>query len=140
MNISGIRPYDGFYQYNSIKLNELRSQQIAASNQDTREQATSEEDVRAAEAQRQQEYDAFAANQSFDAYDYAQLYRADESYSLKGIDSDINNLDMEKAISGLEKDQVLQQYQYFVGDGAFVSAKPKDASEAVWRSGENFIL
>ena len=29
MNVSGIRPYSGFYQYNSIKLDELRNQQIA---------------------------------------------------------------------------------------------------------------
>lgn len=30
MNISGMRPYEGFYEYNSIKAVELRSQQIAA--------------------------------------------------------------------------------------------------------------
>ena len=29
MNISGIRPYAGFYDYNSIKAEELRSRQIA---------------------------------------------------------------------------------------------------------------
>ena len=30
MNISGMRPYEGFYEYNSIKAVALRSQQIAA--------------------------------------------------------------------------------------------------------------
>ena len=30
MNISGIRPTESFYSYNSIKLSELRNQQIAA--------------------------------------------------------------------------------------------------------------
>lgn len=32
-----------------------------------------------------------------------------------GRDSDIEALDMQKAISDMKKDQVLQQYQYFVG-------------------------
>ena len=30
MNISGIRPSHGFYSYNTIKINQLRNQQIAA--------------------------------------------------------------------------------------------------------------
>ena len=30
MNISGIRPSEGFYSYNEIKINELRNQQISA--------------------------------------------------------------------------------------------------------------
>ena len=33
MNISGIRPYAGFYDYNSIKASEIRNQQIQASQQ-----------------------------------------------------------------------------------------------------------
>ncbi len=32
-----------------------------------------------------------------------------------GRDSDIRSLDVEKAISDMKKDSVLQQYQYFVG-------------------------
>ena len=44
MNVSGIRPYEGFYQYNSIKLNELRNQQIAASAK-AAEQANGVEDT-----------------------------------------------------------------------------------------------
>ena len=32
MNISGIRPSHGFYSYNTIKIYQLRNQQIAAAN------------------------------------------------------------------------------------------------------------
>ena len=42
MNISGIRPSEGFYSYNSIRLNELRNSQIMRSKQavdDTASQA-----------------------------------------------------------------------------------------------------
>lgn len=33
MNISGIRPSEGFYSYNSIRVNELRNSQIMSSKQ-----------------------------------------------------------------------------------------------------------
>ena len=35
---------------------------------------------------------------------------------MKGIASDIASLDVEKAVSDMKKDQVLQQYQFFVGE------------------------
>ncbi len=37
-------------------------------------------------------------------------------FEMKGRNSDINALDMEKAVSDMQKDQALMQYQYFVGD------------------------
>ena len=37
-------------------------------------------------------------------------------FEMKGRDSDLASLDMEKAVSDMQKDQALMQYQYFVGD------------------------
>ena len=37
-------------------------------------------------------------------------------FEMKGRESDIEALDMEKAVSDMQKDQALMQYQYFVGD------------------------
>ena len=136
MNVSGIRPYEGFYQYNSIKLNELRNQQIAASAK-AAEQANGVEDT----AQKKEEQEVLApVNQTFDSYDFAKQYRPDETYELKGIDSDIESLDAKKAVSDLEKDQVLQQYQYFVGDKVQVKAKENAQTNVAARLGENFFL
>lgn len=42
-------------------------------------------------------------------------FQQNENYENVGRDSDIQNLDMQKAISEMKKDQVLQQYQYFIG-------------------------
>lgn len=39
-----------------------------------------------------------------------------ESFDYIGSDSSLDNLDMQKAISDMQKDQILQSYQYFVGD------------------------
>lgn len=42
-------------------------------------------------------------------------FNKQESFDYLGKDSDINDLDMQKAISDMQKDQMLMQYHYFVG-------------------------
>ena len=45
-----------------------------------------------------------------------------ENFDFRGSDSQIGNLDVQKAVSDMEKDQVLAEYQFFVGsssDGMF---------------------
>ena len=112
MNISGIRPSLGFYSYNSIKIDELRNQQLAVTAQ---EQATMQEESTGYK-------DQLPVEQNFTSYDYAKSYQPDETYELKGAESDISKLDVEKTMSDLEKDKVLEQYQYFVGDQAHAIA------------------
>lgn len=42
-------------------------------------------------------------------------FNKEETFDYIGNDSSLDNLDMQKAISDMRKDQVLQGYQYFVG-------------------------
>ena len=129
MNVSGVSPTAGIYSYNSIRLNELRNQQIA----------TSKEAHQQIEEPVLQMQESVNLEQTYTSYDYAQEYRAGETYELKGVDADINKLDVAKAVSDLDKDQILQQYQYFVGEASYATAK-ENAAEMQLRSGENFIL
>ena len=129
MNISGIRPTAGFYSYNSIKINELRNQQLAVT---TQEKAVKKESVI--------EQDEAPVEQTFSSFDFAQTYKPDATYELKGEDSDVSVLDVEKTLSDLEKDKVLEQYQYFVGDRAQKVATDLNTENKMPRSGENFIL
>jgi len=131
MNISGIRPYAGFYDYNSIKAEALRSQQIAEAQSTISLQQNEEPQVTVP---------ATPVEQNFDSYDFAQTYRPGETYELKGRDSDLESLDVQKAVSDLGKDQVLQQYQYFVGSGDAVTKKAGEVTQQNMRSGENFSL
>ncbi len=137
MNVSGVSPRAGIYTYNSIRLNELRSQQIAASKEVRVLQDVQE--VEAQDSAKINQQDIARLEQTYTAYDYAQEYRAGEVYELKGEDSDITKLDVEKAISDMEKDQLLHQYQFFVGDVDHAAVKGAAADWAL-RSGENFIL
>ena len=47
--------------------------------------------------------------------DISITFNRQEDFGYIGQDSDIRSLDMEKAITDMKRDQVLQQYQYFVG-------------------------
>lgn len=138
MNVSGIRPYSGFYQYNSIKLDELRNQQIADTQPTGSLEAADAQSEEERRRQKEQEIAAAAAKQTFDSYDFAQRYKPDELFDLKGADSDINSLDIEKAVNDLSKDQILRQYQYFVGSDT--GAADAQTQRAALRSGENFTL
>lgn len=126
MNISGIRPFDGFYDYNKIAINELSN--TKAPDQVKPAEQPAKESVKISQA----EIDAARANQTFGAYDYANQYNPNATYDLKGATSDLKTLDVEKAISDMQKDQAIHQYQYFVGD---------NTSDAVAvRGTENFTL
>ncbi len=131
MNVSGVNPSAGVYAYNSIRLNELRNQMIMAS----KESQTQPEVAEAI----QPEQAPLLRDQTYTSYDFAQEYRAGETYDLKGVDADIYKLDVEKAVSDMAKDQILQQYQYFVGSSSYENAKANAAEMALY-SGENFIL
>ncbi len=46
-----------------------------------------------------------------------------KGFEMKGRDADIETLDMEKAVSDMQKDQALMQYQYFVGDSGIMNSE-----------------
>jgi hypothetical protein len=131
MNISGIRPSEGFYSYNSIRLNELRNSQIMSSKQAVDDTASQQAPA---------DYEAARARQSFTSLDYANTYDSNASYELKGADSDISTLDVAKAVSDLDKDKVLQQYQRFVGSADVTVMQQAALNEQINRETENFIL
>ena len=131
MNISGIRPIGGYYDYNEIKkpqqISPAETPEVEASQVQTQEPEVTAPKERSAEVE---------AQQNFGAYDYANQYNPNATYSLKGAESDIRSLDVEKAISDMRKDEVIHQYQYFVGQelGTGVAATPSV------RGAEDFVL
>jgi len=108
MNISGIRPGSGFYDYSVTLNSEMRSQQVM--------QAKSEENANAAADTGINTQLNTRPEQSFTSLDYASQYKPDTTYEMKGQDSDLRSLDMEQAISNMQKDKLIQQYQFFVGE------------------------
>ena len=106
MNISGIRPIDDVNNYNSIKNSEF-----FGTSEIQKETLVTDGCVQ----ETKEEQDALQQNAGR-VFDYASQYDPDVEYELKGRESDLFSLDVEKAISDMKKDQVLQQYQFFVGE------------------------
>lgn len=107
MNISGIRTHAGFYDYNEIKNGQVRSQQMEQTEPEA--EKTLQQTVEVQPESKQSE-------QTFDSYAYAMQYEPDQEYELKGADSDLALLDVNQVLSDVKKDQILQQYQFFVGE------------------------
>lgn len=55
-------------------------------------------------------------------------FQKSESFDYLGSESDINQLDVQKALSDMRKDSVLQEYQYFVGSAQAFSFHSEDGS------------
>lgn len=47
--------------------------------------------------------------------DISLTFNKNDDFSLIGSESDLNSLDMEKAISDMKKDKIFEDYQFFVG-------------------------
>ena len=129
MNVSGIRPYSGFYNVNKISQTNRNAAPVEEA------PAISREDGGVSLSVSKQSLEAARNRQTFGSYDYANQYRPTENFEVKSQNSDLRSLDVEKAISDMRKDQAIQQYQVFVGDD-LSGAK---AAPTV-RGGEDFSL
>ena len=133
MNVSGIRPYSGFYNVNTVPPTRQEVEQAE-------EKAVVRREDGAALSISREAMDAATTSakekQTFGSYDYAKQYRPDatEGANPIGSNADINNLDVRKAVSDMQKDEAIQQYQVFVNPGSGADAA------AAARGAENFSL
>ncbi len=69
-------------------------------------------------------------SQNADVRELSLTFNAGEDFGYIGQDSDLGNLDMQKAISDMKRDSILQQYQYFVGtaDNLFPQSSNEDGA------------
>ena len=71
---------------------------------------------------------AVAARQDAPLEDISITFNKQESFDYIGQDSDIQSLDVQKAISDMKKDRILQQYQYFVGSSRNLMTQSADGA------------
>ncbi|MCR5673532.1 MAG: hypothetical protein K6F87_07450 [Lachnospiraceae bacterium] len=83
-------------------------------------QAGSQQEVKEQEAPKAQELDLrlddIRPRKNATLEDISLSLNDNKAFEMKGKDSDLESLDMEKAVSDMQKDQALMQYQYFVGE------------------------
>lgn len=112
MGISRINDYSSAFANNklqqipSVSVDELQNKRLQA---DQVNNPVSEPDNSALTVRENRKQADIAVG------DVSLTFNQKEDFGYIGKDSSIEDLDMEKAISDMKKDQVLQQYQYFVG-------------------------
>lgn len=113
MAISGIGQYGGFYtnyrvtDIPNVDIETVKKQDelaLAGVSQDAQESTISPvaktEDTR---------------SRSADLENISLNFNTGDDYSYIGSESEIGDMDMQKAISDMHKDKILEDYQYFVG-------------------------
>ncbi len=139
MNVSGIRPIGGYVSSTPSIEHVSRAGKAAeasgnAGSSTSGQSSAAADEAKIAEAK---------AKQTFKAPDFDALYKPES----KGkIENTLRTADVEKAVSDMQRDEVLHQYQYFVGEaGARASAANAgtDAAtqqDAAVRGAENFTF
>jgi len=113
LSIQGIQQFGGLYgtyparQIPVVSVEEAKEQKSALP-----DSSTSLPDQSEVQKQEQNK-----ASRSADLQNISLTFNAGEDYGYIGKDSILENLDVMKAISDMQKDSVLQQYQTFVGSG-----------------------
>ena len=99
---------------NSVK-NQVREQELKKSQENTQSVASAQDiDIRLSDIRPRQ-------NASLE--DISLSLNEPKGFEMKGRESDLEALDMEKAVSDMQKDQALMQYQYFVGDNHLTNSE-----------------
>ncbi len=113
MNINSVNSYGSMmHDYKLSAIPQGKPEEL----QQVKQQAVQTSPIASAGAYGIRE-DAFAVSARRDAAleDISLTFNKQDDFGFLGQNSDIHSLDVEKAISDMQKDKVLQQYQYFVG-------------------------
>ena len=120
MSIQGIGQYGGLYQnykmpsIPSVTLNE-REDALQSTRTSEISQNSDAVDNSSTISNFDRNTDSVAIKNA-DLQDISLVFNKNDNFDYIGKDSEIGNLDVQKAVSDMKKDQILQEYQYFVGD------------------------
>ncbi len=69
---------------------------------------------------------AYSRSKATDLENISLTFNKEESFDYLGSESSLMSLDVQKAISDMKRDSVLQEYQYFVGSSQNLFINPAD--------------
>ena len=116
--INSLQSYD-YSELNRIQ-NDRRSAELAAKENNERKAAV-EAQPKSSAADIDLRLGDIRPRQNASLEDISLSLTETSGFEMKGRQSDITSLDMEKAVSDMQKDQALMQYQYFVGESNVVN-------------------
>lgn len=114
MTIDSAYQYGSYYQNYRSEIKQVSVDEVRQ--QDKQQLQAAQEDISALQQEYRQQEDT--RSRSADLENISLTFCKNDTYDYIGKDASLENLDMMSAISDMQKDKVLEQYQYFV--------KPKD--------------
>lgn len=134
MAISGISEYGGLYgSYRVVDIPKVDIETVKKQDEQKANEALQvQPEVMAPKAETavsQPEEDK--RSRVADLENISLTFNANDDFSYIGSESEIGNLDMQKAISDMRKDKVLEDYQYFVGSSENITSPVDNADGKV---------
>ena len=124
MGIGSINDYAGILQNYRVPV--IREVSLdAVRNQEEKNTVTA---VPAAELSREIPSVSYQERKDAPLEDISITFNKEDDFGYVGRDKDIRSLDVEKAIDDMKKDQILQQYQYFVGSSRNIVSESEDGT------------
>ena len=114
MTIDSAYQYGSYYQNYRSEIKQVSVDEVKQ--QDKQQLQAAQEDISTLQQEYRQQEDT--RSRSADLENISLTFCKNDTYDYIGKDASLENLDMMSAISDMQKDKVLEQYQYFV--------KPKD--------------
>lgn len=125
MAINGLGSFDIYSSYYSANsLNRIHENPLKQAEQSVTQNDKSnkiEDNGSALKKPLSLNLDAIKARPNASIENVSLSMKSTSDFDMKGRDSDLASLDMEKAVSDMQKDQALMQYTYFVGDSNIIS-------------------
>lgn len=114
MGIGPIGSYSGVY--GAYGMQNIKTVDIeTVKEQDARKLAEEEKNYQPAVTEPVAQSEQEQRKPNVDLQDISLTFNQADDFGYIGQDASLSGLDMEKAISDMKKDEVLQQYNYFVG-------------------------
>lgn len=113
MAIQGLGQFGGFYnQYKAPEISKVSVDDVKQ--QDLNQNKTQLENDSMETLQKQYSQEPDLRSRNADLENISLTFNANDSFDYIGKDASLADLDMMSAISDMQKDKVLEQYQYFV--------------------------
>lgn len=121
MAINGLGSFDMMSRYNRISVNDQAINAVNSVDTKPAEESLTVNEKPAEENKPELKVnlnlEGMRRRSGYNLEDISRDFSRREAFSFSRIDDNYMNSEIEKAVSTMEKDQSLQQFQYFVGDG-----------------------
>lgn len=125
MAINGLGSFDMMSTYNRISVSDQAINAVSTVNAEPAKEAVEAVNNKPQEEKEPElkvnlNLEGMRRRSGFNFEDISRDFSRRESFSMTRVDNQAMQSEMKKAVSEMEKDQSLQQFQYFVGDSNII--------------------